>query len=135
MSICSICKVEFEPHRDAVGQVCSQTCHQEHLYRQWEEQVTITGSFPVVHNAANRQRRYLIDRRGRKCELCLRVTWNGQPIPLVFDHINGNPKDWDVSNCRLICHNCDALLPTYKGHNRGMGRHIRRKRYATGQSY
>jgi hypothetical protein len=135
MSVCIICNVEFEPYRNAVGKVCSQTCHQECMYRVWEAEVTASGCFPPVHNARNRQRRYLIDRHGRKCLLCLRVTWAGNPIPLLFDHIDGDASNWDVSNCRLICHNCDSLLPTYKGRNRGKGRYLRRQKYSDGQSY
>lgn len=135
MSVCIICELEFEPARGSIGVVCSQACHQEHLYQQWEEQVINTGCFPAVQCARNRHRRYLIDRHGRRCHLCSRVTWNGSPIPLVFDHINGNADDWSVDNCRLVCPNCDALSPTYKGRNRGQGRHTRRTRYKTGLSY
>jgi len=40
-----------------------------------------------------------------------------------------------LKNLRLVCGNCDMLLPTYKSKNKGNGRHNRRKRYAEGKSY
>jgi 5-methylcytosine-specific restriction endonuclease McrA len=45
--------------------------------------------------------------------------WNGKPITLTVDHINGHANDWSVPNIRIICPNCDSQLPTYKGRNKG----------------
>ena len=56
-------------------------------------------------------------------------------MPLVLDHIDGHASNWRLKNLRLVCHNCDAQLPTYKGKNRGNGRHLRRERYAAGKSF
>ena len=43
-------------------------------------------------------------------------------------------KNNNLDNLRLICPNCDALLPTFAGRNRGNGRVYRRLRYAEGKS-
>jgi len=43
-------------------------------------------------------------------------------IPLVSDHIDGDPKNNNLDNFRIICNNCDSILPTFKGKNRGKGR-------------
>jgi hypothetical protein len=64
----------------------------------------------------------------QKCSICNRTDWNGSPIPLVSDHIDGNHKNNFPDNFRLICHNCDALLPTFKSKNIGNGREKRRNR-------
>jgi len=58
-----------------------------------------------------------------------------KPIPLVLDHIDGNSENWAIENLRLVCGNCDMLLPTYKSKNRGRGRAYRRDRYASGKSF
>jgi hypothetical protein len=50
----------------------------------------------------------------------------GQPIPLVVDHIDGNPTNHAITNFRLVCGNCDMQLPTYKAKNKGNGRKYRR---------
>lgn len=56
-------------------------------------------------------------------------------MPLIVDHINGNPEDDRLENLRLVCGNCDMQLPTYKSRNLGNGRAWRRQRYAEGKSY
>lgn len=78
---------------------------------------------------------FLLRKNGNKCEICNLSEWMNKPIPLVLDHINGDSEDKSLKNARLICCNCDAQTPTYKGRNKGNGRHYRRLRYALGKSY
>ncbi|MFQ5967082.1 MAG: HNH endonuclease [Acidimicrobiia bacterium] len=55
----------------------------------------------------------------RDCEECHLTTWLGQPIPLELDHISGDRTDNRLQNLRLLCPNCHALTPTYRGRNIG----------------
>ena len=55
-----------------------------------------------------------------KCAICgLPPEWNGQPLVLTLDHINGKHRDDRLENLRWVCPNCDRQLPTY---SRGAGR-------------
>jgi hypothetical protein len=54
-----------------------------------------------------------------RCERCERDTWEGVPIPLEVDHIDGDRRNDAPSNLRLLCPNCHALTPTYRGRNIG----------------
>jgi hypothetical protein len=73
---------------------------------------------------SSRLRRYLIQggTLDAICSGCGLSTWQGQPIPLELDHRNGDNRDNELSNLRLLCPNCHAFTPTYRGKNRG--RHI-----------
>jgi hypothetical protein len=64
-----------------------------------------------------------------KCAICGINEWQGQPLVLRLDHINGVPNDHRLENLRLVCPNCDSQLPTFcKGSKklpssaRGLGR-------------
>lgn len=54
-----------------------------------------------------------------KCSNCQMTHWLDNPIPIELDHIDGNSKDNSLLNLRLLCPNCHALTPTYRGKNIG----------------
>ena len=52
-----------------------------------------------------------------KCYECGLKLWNNQPIPLELEHIDGNHANNDLSNLTVLCPNCHAQTPTYRGKN------------------
>lgn len=52
------------------------------------------------------------------CERCLNEEWNNQKIPLELEHCNGNNTDNRIENLKLLCPNCHAQTPFYRGRNK-----------------
>lgn len=58
-----------------------------------------------------------------KCNICgLKEVWQGKPITLVLDHINGKNDDYRIENLQLVCPNCNSQLPTFAGRNAKKGK-------------
>ena len=56
----------------------------------------------------------------KKCVGCgLDEQWEGKPLVLQIDHINGDPRDHRLVNLRILCPNCHSQTPTFKRGTRG----------------
>lgn len=54
-----------------------------------------------------------------KCAICgQEPEWNGKPLTLTLDHINGDHFDNRVENLRFVCPNCDTQQDTYGAKNK-----------------
>lgn len=85
-----------------------------------EDKIFVRNS--VVSRNAVRKR--MQDRAGIEnyppyvCDWCgLGNTWNGRPITLVLDHINGEYNDHRIENLRWLCPNCNSQTDTFCGRN------------------
>ena len=105
---------------------CSVDCGLEYDWNQKIKKAQETG---VTTRSPFSSKKLILKMRGHKCEVCKREDWEGVPIPLVLDHINGDCNDWRLDNLQLVCGNCDMLLPTYKSKNKNSGRKFRKKYY------
>jgi hypothetical protein len=50
--------------------------------------------------------------------------WQGKPLILEVDHIDGSPMNNRPGNLRFLCPNCHAQTSTYCGNNRKRGAKI-----------
>ena len=51
------------------------------------------------------------------CSCCTLGEWNNKPIVLELDHIDGDNRNNEPSNLRLLCPNCHSQTPTFRGRN------------------
>lgn len=91
----------------------------------------------IVNKTASTKtlKRFLIQEHGNKCWTCGITEWNKKEIVMDLEHIDGNSENNELKNLSLICPNCHSQTSTYKGANKGNGRHYRRVRYKQGKSY
>jgi 5-methylcytosine-specific restriction endonuclease McrA len=60
----------------------------------------------------------------KECSECgIGTTWNGKPLTLQIDHVNGHGTDWRLENCRYLCPNCHYQTDTH-GTKRGVAKRI-----------
>lgn len=105
---------------------CSSTCRKEFRFRENLKKIK-KGELKDTNRETIKKT--VLTLKGHKCEICKTEEWQGEKIPLILDHIDGDHNNNKLSNLRLVCPNCDAQLPTYKSKNRGKGRKNRTIEY------
>ena len=104
---------------------CSHECHVEQRYLDYIERWRVGkekgGSWASISNYV---RRWLIETKGEKCEVC---GWNERHpqtgrVPVEVDHTDGNPLNHSENNLKLLCPNHHSLTPGYRALNKGNGR-------------
>jgi hypothetical protein len=59
------------------------------------------------------------------CGICkIEPVWNGKPLILQVDHIDGDSSNNEIKNLRLVCPNCHSQTDTYCGK-------LKKKKYIT----
>ncbi|MGW7032454.1 HNH endonuclease [Streptomyces xanthophaeus] len=57
------------------------------------------------------------------CRMCgIEAVWQGRPLPLEVDHIDGDWHNNRPENLRLVCPNCHSTTDTYRGRAKGRRR-------------
>jgi hypothetical protein len=60
--------------------------------------------------------------KGYACQECNISEWNSKNICLELDHIDGNNKNNNTNNLRLLCPNCHSQTINFRGRNINTGK-------------
>jgi hypothetical protein len=56
------------------------------------------------------------------CQICKLSEWNGLPVPMEMDHIDGDALNNKRNNLRMLCRNCHAQTDTFGSRNKNSTR-------------
>ena len=102
---------------------CSQRCVYAHTYKLKVKAFAENGG-KLGHVPLHFLGRALRTLYGESCQQC---GWSQRhdktgKIPVEVEHIDGDWQNNRLDNLKLLCPNCHALTPTFRGLNRGRGR-------------
>lgn len=130
---CPVCNIEIKKKNRYKIKCCSRKCSKELAYKlyieKWKNGEVTTKS--KKFHISDHIRKYLKIKYNNKCCLCGwdKINPKTNKCPLEIDHIDGDYSNNKENNLLLVCPNCHSLTPTYKGLNKGNGRHFRMVKY------
>lgn len=106
---CLYCgKVQTWKHGNE-NKFCNLKCYNDY---KWE-----TVQIPLILEgkaSALVVKKYLIFKYGNRCMVCEQSgEWNGKPLTIQLDHIDGNSDINTLENTRLLCPNCHSQTKTF----------------------
>lgn len=120
MNRCLNCNIEVSRRNKYCDNLCQQSYQITSYINRWKDGLEDgkrgkLQTSKIIH-------KYVLIKQDFKCFVCGIDKWNGLPIKLELDHVDGNSENNVESNLRCICPNCHSQTPTYKAKNKGNGR-------------
>lgn len=94
-----------------------KTRKQSYTARYTLEEILVENSF--YHNISRLKKRLVKEGYLEyRCVCCGNTgNWNGKPLILQLDHINGINNDHRIENLRFLCPNCHSQTDSFAGKN------------------
>lgn len=119
---CISCNVEAKFGYSKTNKFCSNRC--QGIFKWVNETVPRIEAGNCGETSTIRK--YLIEKQGDYCTECNTTgSWQGKPLTLHVDHIDGNSDNNAVANLRLLCPNCHSQTDTWG--SKGGGNTIRKQ--------
>lgn len=128
LNFCGVCNKKVPEKRKYCSVDCAVKGRNKSKVEEWRNGIDVKISTFSLRSLLRKE-------DGCSCSKCGNEQWNGIPIHLEVEHIDGNSENNLRNNVCLLCPNCHAQTSTYKSKNIGNGRHARRTRYKEGKSF
>lgn len=79
----------------------------------------LEGKHPQYQTYKLKRRLIQVGLKTNRCEECGIAEWNGKPLAVELDHINGNSSDHQIDNLKMLCPNCHSQTETFRAKNIG----------------
>jgi hypothetical protein len=88
----------------------------------------IEGKHPHFQTYKLKQRLLNVGILKNECDACgLTETWNGKPLNMELDHIDGNSRNHVLDNLQMLCPNCHSQTDTFRSKNISYQRNLDKK--------
>lgn len=106
---CLYCSIEIT-HNRRNKKYCSNDCQGKHK----SHETFLSGNY-----SKNAAKKYIRRVTPNVCATCgIEPIWNGMTLTLQVDHVDGNNKNNNIENLRLLCPNCHSQTETWGVKNR-----------------
>ena len=79
----------------------------------------LNGKHPTFQTAKLKGKLLKAGMKINACEDCgIKDSYNGKPLVMHLDHIDGDSCNHSLSNLRMLCPNCHSQTATYSGRNK-----------------
>ena len=114
---CLYCGKENKCGNSKTNKYCDTVCKAEYEYIHKYVPLIESGR---CNDGSNPLRRYILERDSHTCISCgTGQEYNGKPLTLHIDHIDGDSDNNFPSNLRTLCPNCHSQTNTYGSKGRG----------------